>query len=134
MTDTSDRRRAARFPLNVPMDIRQPGAPDDAPVERQTTATIRDISATGVYFFTDEDMQADEKIEFFVELQGESAMGRDVVLHCLGSVLRTQADEEQPGRFGVAACIEHYQILPPDKAKAAIASQEKNSASTERTK
>ncbi|MFB3125912.1 MAG: PilZ domain-containing protein, partial [Candidatus Acidiferrales bacterium] len=67
MVDTDERRRAQRFPLDLPMEVKW----QEETEAIQKLASIRDISASGVYFTVDREVRPESKIEFYVQLQME---------------------------------------------------------------
>lgn len=109
MLSTDERRRAQRFPLPLPLEVKW----QENSGEVQQAATIHDISASGVYFFFDRGLPPDSKVEFYVRLEVEGAPGGSVLLHCLGSVVRVEPAPEDPNRVGVGARIDRYRFLRP---------------------
>ncbi|MEE8201838.1 MAG: PilZ domain-containing protein [Candidatus Acidoferrales bacterium] len=103
-----NRRKAQRFPLPLPLEIKF----QESSGEVQQPATIRDISATGIYFLFDRDLPPDSKVEFYVRLELEGAPGGSVLLHCVGSIVRIEHRDAE-GRVGVGARIDHYRFLRP---------------------
>jgi hypothetical protein len=108
MVTAEDRRRTQRFPLDLPLEVKwreQAG-------EAHKPAILQDISANGVFFMVDRQLQPDSKLEFYVRLQIEGAP-EAVLLHCVGSVVRTVPNPAEPGKIGVGARIERYRFLRP---------------------
>ena len=66
-------------------------------VEGRAAGMTRDVSASGVFFETDEDMADGSPIEFTVEL--DSPAGK-LLLRCSGQIVRV---DRSGGRLGVAA-------------------------------
>jgi len=106
MEAVHERRRAQRFPLNFPLEIKW----QEPTGEARHPASTRDISATGIYFLFDREPQPESKLEFFVHLQFEGAPAGGVLLHCLGSIVRV---ERRNGEVGIAARIERYRFMRP---------------------
>ena len=106
---TDERRRAQRFPLDLPLEVRWREEEEDI----HRVATIRDISASGVYFTVDREIEPEGKVEFYVRLQVEGAPPGGVLLHCVGSVLRVESKDDQSKKMGVAARIDRYRFLRP---------------------
>lgn len=119
MVTTDERRRAQRFPLALPLEVKWHENHENC-CELHKPATIRDISTTGVYFLFDCDLPADSKVEFYVRLQVEGAPG-GVMLHCTGSIVRVEPTAADSQRVGVAARIERYRFLRPGEASPEIA-------------
>ena len=115
-----DRRRAQRFPLDLPLEVKWKELAGD----HQEAATIRDISASGIYFLVDHDMKPDSKVEFYVKLQVEGAPGGGVLLHCIGSVVRVDPKEDDPEHLGVAARIDRYRFLRPGQSPEEVSPDE----------
>jgi len=109
MPTTDERRRAQRFPLPLPLEVKW----QENSGEVQQPATIRDISATGVYFLFDRDLPVDSKVEFYVRLQMEGVPGGNVMLHCVGSIVRIDPTPGDPAHVGVGARIDRYRFLRP---------------------
>ncbi|MGH9789417.1 MAG: PilZ domain-containing protein [Candidatus Acidiferrales bacterium] len=111
MPTAEDRRRTQRFPLDLPLEVklREPAG------ETQKPAVLQDISANGVFFMVDRQLQPDSKLEFYVRLQIEGAP-EAVLLHCVGSVVRVVPNPTEPGKVGIGARIERYRFLRPGEA------------------
>ena len=109
MVTTDERRRAQRFPLPLPLEVKW----QENSGEVQEPATIRDISATGVYFLFDRNLPLDSKVEFYVRLQVEGAPAGSVLLHCVGSIVRVEPAPDDPRHVGVGARIDRYRFLRP---------------------
>jgi len=75
------------------------------------TGMTRDISASGIYFETDNEPVGDSPLAFSVEFKNEVGVG--MTLRCRGQVLRV---EHQGSRVGVAARILESK-LEPGRAK-----------------
>lgn len=123
MVDTDERRRAQRFPLDLPMEVKW----QEETEAIQKLASIRDISASGVYFTVDREVRPESKIEFYVQLQMEGAEKGGVLLHCVGSILRVEPDKDEPQRQGVAARIDRYRFLRPGEGPLEAVKEEKHS-------
>lgn len=106
MTVATDRRRAQRFPLTLPLEVKW----QEPAGEARQPANIRDISATGVYFLLDRELDPASKVEFFVRLNIEGAPAGGILLHCVGSIVRV---ERQDGDVGIAASIDRYRFVRP---------------------
>lgn len=109
MATTDERRRAQRFPLDLPLEVKW----HEDTQELREPAKTRDISASGLYFMLDHQLEPNSKVEFYVRLQVEGAPGGGVMLHCVGSVVRVEPVVSDPNRVGVAARIERYRFLRP---------------------
>lgn len=107
MPTAEDRRKAQRFPLELPLKVKwgENGEPIQEP------GTVRDISANGVYFLLEHELKAESKVEFYIRLKVEGAPEGGVLLHCVGSVVRVETRDQQ--HIGVAARIDRYRFLRP---------------------
>lgn len=105
MADPTERRASRRFTMALPLTLRLHKSSGHTEKPAQT----RDVSFRGLYFWTDEELEAGGSIEFVLTLPKEMTMTRDVKIHCFGRVIRV--DEQQQTR-GVGACIERYEFLP----------------------
>ncbi|MFQ5817069.1 MAG: PilZ domain-containing protein [Terriglobia bacterium] len=119
MIPTTERRRAQRFPLELPLEIKW----GEAAGEALRPADLRDISATGIYFTVDRELQPESKVEFFVRLNVEGAPPGGVLLHCVGSIVRV---EHQGTNVGVAARIDRYRFVRPDEASRDVKPEQAN--------
>ncbi|MCI0457266.1 MAG: PilZ domain-containing protein [Gemmataceae bacterium] len=107
MPTAEERRRAQRFPLELPVKVKWGREGEEV----QEPGTVRDISANGIYFLLSHDLQPESKVEFYVRLRVEGAPEGGVLLHCVGSVVRVE--NRDPERIGVAARIDRYRFLRP---------------------
>ena len=91
---------AARFPVKLPIHIKSPGG------ERDTESD--NISANGVLFHHDVDMQIGSTVDFTISLPAEVVgADADVKVECHGRVVRTN---EEGGRRGVGVVIDEYRF------------------------
>lgn len=86
------KRSAKRIRVEVPVHL------------EQGTGITRDVSLSGVFFFTDQDFAPGTTFDFVLELDYVSP-GKPVLLHCRGEVVRVETAGE---RVGVAASIKEY--------------------------
>jgi PilZ domain len=105
MADPSERRTSRRFTMALPLVLRL-GKPSG---RGETRGETRDVSFRGLYFWTQEELQAGAHIEFVLTLPKEITMTRDVKIHCFGEVIRVEGEQDTRG---VAARIERYEFLP----------------------
>ena len=105
---SQERRNTRRFTLNLPMALKTAGA------GKQALATeTRDVSARGVYFMLDSELQEGATFEFTLTLPPEITLTENIQVRCRARVLRVQAAEEGK-KAGVAAVIEHYDFIGED--------------------
>jgi hypothetical protein len=96
-------RSAVRFPLRLPIEVL-------ANSEKHEAETW-DISAGGVLFRLDTDIQVGSPIEFNISMPAEIlGTGTDVKVHCVGRIVRSVEEE---GRRALAAVIDEYSFERP---------------------
>jgi hypothetical protein len=93
-------RCAVRFPLALAVVL----ASDDG----EFSAITRNVSANGVLFALDHDLQVGLKINFSLRMPG-AVLGapHDVLVHCAGRVVRCSLSQSQ---YLAAATIDDYQF------------------------
>jgi len=95
-----DLRNAVRFPLHLPVTLK-------TPTEEHRAQTI-DISAGGILFRTETEVEVGSAVEFTVAMPGDVlGSDRDVLVKCQGRVVR--CSEEASGR-SVAVVIDEYKF------------------------
>jgi len=94
--DRSDRRRAARFQIAIPVEL------------EGGTGTTRDVSLSGVFFETDQSFAPGEEIRLALLLERASPT-RPVRLQCEGRIVRVTRFD---GRIGVAVAFSSYKFGP----------------------
>jgi hypothetical protein len=95
-----DLRNAVRFPLHLPVTLK-------TSTEEHRAQTI-DISAGGILFRTETDVEVGSVVEFTVAMPGDVlGSDRDVLVRCQGRVVR--CSEEFSGR-SVAVVIDEYKF------------------------
>jgi hypothetical protein len=78
---------------------------------------IRDISAHGIYFITDEEFTPGAELEFTVALPMGITQGTEVSLHAHSRVLRAEERrEDDTTHTGVAAVIERIVYIRSEPA------------------
>lgn len=99
-------RTAERFPLCMPVRVRWLEGGDKA----EEASTVRNISATGLYFVLTRALKPGTRLELYIRLKLAALQGGTWV-RCVGTVVR--AEDQEPERHGVAARIERYTFLHP---------------------
>ena len=95
-----DFRNAVRFPLHLPVTLK-------TSTEEYRAQTI-DISAGGILFRTETDVEVGSVVEFTVAMPGDVlGSDRDVLVKCQGRVVR--CSEDSSGR-SVAVVIDEYKF------------------------
>jgi hypothetical protein len=98
----TERRAGTRIPTSVPASLRTPQG------ENQT-ATMRDVSANGIFMYTQSRMEKGTDVELVLILPPELTSGEKCWVCCQATIVRV---EEQGSNFGVAAQIRRMDILP----------------------
>ena len=106
--NVSDKRRAQRFPMTLPVDLKQVEEAGDGGSEIVQT---RDVSSGGVYFEYESHLEVGTSLEFVLTLPGEITKGSSVRIRCMGKVVRVDSTSEQGDRVGIAATIERYEFV-----------------------
>jgi len=102
--DLSDEKRTARrFPLQVPAKVTAAGG--TAPVE------VRDVSARGISFYLDSELDTGSMIGFTLILPPEITMTESIHVQCKARVVRVDSTAEK-GKMAVAAVIDEFELLP----------------------
>jgi len=102
MPTNSERRSGTRIATRVPTQLRTAhGAAH--------TAQTRDVSANGVFLYTQSRMEKGTDVELVLILPPELTSGEKCWVCCQATVVRV---EEQGNEFGVAAQIRRMDILP----------------------
>ena len=93
-------RNAVRFPLHLPVTLKTPS--------REYKAETIDISAGGILFRTDTEVEVGASVEFTVAMPGDVlGTDRDVLVKCQGRIVRCTS--EPLGRT-VAVVIDEYKF------------------------
>jgi len=116
MPSAAERRRAQRFPLDLPLNVKWGKEGEEV----EEAGEVRDISATGVYFQLNRSISPESKLEFYVRLKVEGAAEGGVLLHCVGSVMRVESKDQE--QVGVAARIDRYRFVRPGTEAAEVLS------------
>ena len=99
---------ARRYDLSLPVNVRLPINREPGSHNGQT----RDISTRGVYFTIDRDLNAGAELDMTLTLPAEVTRGSEVLIRATGKVIRVERKVDFGSlRVGVAAVIEHYEII-----------------------
>ena len=91
-------RTAVRFPIQLPLRLQTPHG--------EVAAVTENISGNGLMFIVDEVLEIDTPIEFTMAMPAEVlGADRDVVVHCMGRIVRYQQLEPQ---IRAGAVIDEY--------------------------
>jgi hypothetical protein len=104
MNSKIDRRSRERVVTTLPVRVRASSA------NAESSAQTRDVSANGVFLYTESRMVEGSDVELVLILPPELTSGEKCWVCCHARVLRV---EQGPGKgFGVAAEIRRMDILP----------------------
>jgi PilZ domain len=104
MSPKTERRSRTRVVTQLPVRVR------GTPGKVEETAQTRDVSASGIFLYTNSRMVAGSDLELVLMLPSELTAGEKCWVCCQARVVRV---EEGPGQeFGVAAEIRRLDVLP----------------------
>ena len=98
-----DKRSTRRFALRLPVSVR---SGEDEPHEAQT----RDVSARGICFYVESEIQAGSAIDFTLTLPPEITLTESIRVRCKGRVVRVEGGSPA-SKMAVAAVIDEYEFL-----------------------
>ncbi len=100
-----ERRAAQRFEYQVPVSVKVVG------LEPEFHGLTRDLSARGVFFYTEARIDEGAALEVTLLMPAEITLAESMRVRCRGKVLRLirQNDSNQ---VGVAVQLEGYEFLP----------------------
>jgi PilZ domain len=102
MKAETERRAGTRVKTRVATRVRTPEGQDH-------TAQTRDVSANGVFLYTNSKMEKGTEVELVLILPPELTSGEKCWVCCQATVVRV---EEKGSDYGVAAQIRRMDILP----------------------
>jgi hypothetical protein len=97
-----ERRSRQRLTARLPVKVRQDGAELDA--------TTRDLSSSGIFLYSEKNLEPGTKIELVITLPASLGLGPGGWALCQGSVVRVE-DKSDKG-VGVAASLDRIELLP----------------------
>ena len=100
-----ERRAGRRVAAKVPVSVKLPGS------ENPTDAVTRDMSTTGIFFYTDSQIEKGSSLEMVLVLPPELTGGERRWVCCQASVVRVDESGPEGRQFGVAASIERMEAL-----------------------
>jgi hypothetical protein len=98
----SERRAGTRIATRVPTRVRTPDGVD-------LNAQTRDVSANGVYLYTQSRIETGTDVELVLILPSELTSGEKYWVCCQATIVRV---EDGGAEFGLAAQIRRMDILP----------------------
>ena len=102
---SQEKRIARRFPMQLAVSEK---TADGGMF--QSFGQTRDLSAGGVFFYTDEEFTPGSRFELILPLPPQLADAREVWVLCQAEVVRSEVGPD--GRRGVGALIQKYEIVP----------------------
>jgi hypothetical protein len=102
MTVDTERRSGTRIATRVSARVR-------TPLGNDLNAETRDVSANGVFLYTNSKMEMGTDVELVLILPPELTLGEKCWVCCQATIVRV---EDQGSNFGVAAQIRRMDILP----------------------
>jgi hypothetical protein len=102
ITVDTERRSGTRIATRVSTRVRTPQGAD-------LSAETRDVSANGVFLYTNSKMEKGTDVELVLILPPELTLGEKCWVCCQATIVRV---EEIGSNFGVAAQIRRMDILP----------------------
>ena len=104
--NASDKRRARRFPMTLPVAVKI----EETPGHDRTVHT-RNVSSSGVYFEFASPLNIGTPLEFVLTLPEQITKGSAVRIKCVGKVVRVDHVRGDGESLSVAATIERYEFL-----------------------
>ncbi len=99
----TDKRATRRFALRLPVTVRDG--------DEEHSAQTRDVSARGICFYVESNIQTGSAIDFTLTLPPEITLTESIRVRCKGRVVRVEGGNAG-GKLAVAAVIEEYEFLP----------------------
>lgn len=102
-----NRRKLPRFKMELPLEV---GAGDRF---GGNTGTTRDVSAVGVYFFTQVKIQSGDVVDLVMTLPPEITLAKSLRVRCTSKIVRVEPSSKG---IGAAAQIQRYEFMPSAEA------------------
>jgi PilZ domain len=100
-----ERRSGRRIQADIPLSIKLPQG------ELEAIGRSRDLSESGIFFYTDAQIGEGSELEMVLILPPELTQGEKRWVCCQASVVRLE-ERNGGGEVGVAAVIKNLQVLP----------------------
>lgn len=101
-----EQRANRRFALKLPVSIKANGE------QCEVAAETKDVSAQGIFFYVENDLDKGSAIEFTLTLPPEITLTDSIRVRCQGKVVRVEKDG---GQVGIAAAIDQYDFVADTK-------------------
>jgi hypothetical protein len=98
----NEKRATRRFSLRLPVSVRYG--------EQERAAQTRDVSARGICFYIDSNIQDGSALDFTLTLPPEITLTESIRVRCKGHVVRVESGNAT-GNLAVAAIIDEYEFL-----------------------
>jgi hypothetical protein len=98
-----EQRANRRFSLKLPVSVKYSKGEAE-----EITAETKDVSAQGIYFFMESQLDEGSHIEFTLTLPPEITLTESIRVRCKGKVVRVETAGEQ---MGIAAAIDQYDFV-----------------------
>jgi hypothetical protein len=102
-----ERRSGKRVQADIPLSIKLPHG------NLEATGRSRDLSETGIFFYTDAQIGEGSDLDMVLILPPELTQGEKRWVCCQASVVRLE-ERKEGGEVGVAAVIKNLQVLPAE--------------------
>ena|SRR5579864_5866482 len=103
-----ERRSARRFHVSLPVAVHTVPPKHHEPLDGRT----RDISARGLYFTVDRELNPGSELDLALTLPAELTHGTELLVRARCKVVRAEKKREKGiERIGVAALIQSYDIV-----------------------
>ena len=106
--NTQERRAIRRFQMWLAVLVRLEGA-------RELHTETQNVSARGVFFYVDKPVAAGTKLEITMAFPAEITLTDTVLVRFFARVVRVESPFSS-ARTGVAATIESYEFLRPNRS------------------
>lgn len=100
-----ERRAAQRFDVHLPVTVNVPES------TREGHGFTQDLSARGVFLYTDFPLSEGETVELTLVMPSEITLAESMPVRCRGKVTRV-AQMSAGSKTGVAVHLEGYEYLP----------------------
>lgn len=100
----TDKRLRPRTAVTVPATVK------NEETAQEHAAVTRDLSMSGIFLYTDQQIAEGSKLEIVLILPAELGLGEKQWACCQASVVRVEDDGGS--KFGVAARIDRLDVLP----------------------
>ena len=101
----SDLRSTRRFPMRLPLSVKTPQGE-----ETELLAETKDVSARGIFFYFDSNLNEGSAIEFTLTLPPEITLTESIRVRCSGKVVRVDRSATD-SKVGIAAAIDQYDFV-----------------------